>query len=101
MFLVLFVSDLKECVEDADFVLSSLPFSSIVKDAADEASSHLKAGAIWVDSTSGVPSMSQEIAKDLKSADVSFLDCGVAGGPIAAEAGTLSGMVSRVSFLPL
>jgi 3-hydroxyisobutyrate dehydrogenase len=42
---------------------------------------------------SGVPDVSQRIAKALAATGVEFLDCGVAGGPAGAAAGKLSAMV--------
>jgi len=92
-------STLHESTANADFVVSSLPVSAIVEDTVDDimAAGALKEGAVWVDTTSGVPSVSNRIWTKLDSVGVKFLDCGVAGGPLAAEKGTLSAMVGGES----
>jgi 3-hydroxyisobutyrate dehydrogenase len=92
-------STLHETTADADYVISSLPFSSIVEETVDEliASNAVKEGTVWVDTTSGVPSVSSRIWSKLDAVGVNFLDCGVAGGPNAAEKGILSAMVGGES----
>jgi len=84
-----------DTVTGADYIVSSLPISSIVEGCVDDliSSGTIKKGAIWVDTTSGVPSVSSRIHSKLQDVGVSYLDCGVAGGPGAAEKGTLSAMV--------
>ena len=51
----------------------------------------IKEGALWVDTTSGVPSVSSRIYSKLEDVGVKYLDCGVAGGPAAAEKGKALG----------
>ena len=46
-----------------------------------------------LDTTSGVPSMTREIAEDLSSRGIVYIDCPVSGGPAGAEAGTLTAML--------
>lgn len=80
----------------SDVIFTSLPRSVNVEALADEliASGELQEGAIWVDTTSGVPAVTQRIyAKLAEQSSVHFLDSGVAGGPAGAKAGTLAAMV--------
>lgn len=80
----------------ADIVFTSLPRSVDVEALAESlvADGALKEGAVWVDTTSGVPDVSQRIhAKLAEDAGVAFLDCGVAGGPAGAAKGNLAAMV--------
>lgn len=90
---------LETAAEGAEFVISSLPVSSVTEQCVDQLlhSGSLKPGATWVDTTSGVPSISERISEKLQTEGVSFLDCGVAGGPKAAETGVLSAMVGGES----
>ena len=88
--------DAAGAVAGADFVFTSLPRSVDVEALADSlvAAGALQKGAVWVDTTSGVPDVSQRIyGKLADSSGVAFLDCGVAGGPKGAEAGSLAAMV--------
>lgn len=82
-------------VASSDIIFTSLPRSVNVEALADDliAGGSLKPGAIWIDTTSGVPDDSKRIAAKLEVSGVSFLDCGVAGGPKGAEAGNLAAMV--------
>jgi 3-hydroxyisobutyrate dehydrogenase len=83
-------------VAASDIIFTSLPRSANVEALADEliASGGLRQGTIWIDTTSGVPDVSQRIhAKLAAESGVSFLDCGVAGGPAGAKNGVLAAMV--------
>jgi 3-hydroxyisobutyrate dehydrogenase len=76
-----------------DSVILSLPTSRHVQVAVDDAIEHFRAGTLVIDTTTGVPSISREIARTLASRDVSYVDCGVSGGPHGAAAGSLKIMV--------
>jgi 3-hydroxyisobutyrate dehydrogenase len=53
----------------------------------------LRAGALWLDCTSGDPATSRRIAARVAERGVAFADAPVSGGPNGAEAGTLTVMV--------
>ena len=87
--------DAAGAVAGADLIVTSLPRSVDVEALADtliEANA-LQPDAVWLDCTSGVPDVTQRIYAKLADVDVHFLDCGVAGGPAGAEAGSLAAMV--------
>jgi 3-hydroxyisobutyrate dehydrogenase len=89
-------ASLDEVAAGSDIIFSSLPRSSDVEAVCETlvASGKLHEGQVWIDTTSGVPDTSRRIAERLHGeCGVHFLDCGVAGGPAGAEAGTLAAMV--------
>lgn len=89
-------ADAAGAVAGADVVFTSLPRSVDVEALADSllAAGALPKNCVWVDTTSGVPDVSQRIyAKVADACGAKFLDCGVAGGPKGAEAGALAAMV--------
>ena len=85
-----------DAVRDADIVITCLPESGDVAQllsANDGAmSTALRAGALFVDCTSGDPDTSRRIAGDLASRNVAFIDAPVSGGVVGAEAGKLTVM---------
>ncbi len=81
-------------IEDAvqaDFIFSCLPTSADVEQLI--AQYPPKAGAIWIDCTSGVPASAQKLAQELKRIGCHYLDAPVSGQTIGAERGTLTVMV--------
>jgi 3-hydroxyisobutyrate dehydrogenase-like beta-hydroxyacid dehydrogenase len=76
-----------------DCVLLSLPTSRHVQGAVDDAIDHFRSGALVIDTTTGVPSISREVARTLATRNVRYVDCGVSGGPHGAAAGALKIMV--------
>lgn len=95
-------SDL-ETIAGTDMIVTSLPRSSDVAKVANSLikTGNLREGSIWVDTTSGVPQTSKQIAEELQQHGVCFIDAGVAGGPAGAESGTLTAMVGTNSALKL
>lgn len=83
---------------DVDIIITCLPTSTEVANIADQLVSFLKSGSIWIDCTSGDPNESREIEKKLGSYNISFVDCGVSGGPSGAISGELSAMVGTDIF---
>lgn len=75
----------------ADVIISCLPTS----DQVDEilAQVHPKAGAIWIDCTSGVPAQARLQRERLQQHNVAFLDAPVSGQTVGAENATLTFMV--------
>lgn len=81
---------IEEAVQ-ADFIFSCLPTSADVEELI--AQYPPKAGAIWIDCTSGVPASAQKLAQELKRIGCHYLDAPVSGQTIGAERGTLTVMV--------
>ena len=75
----------------ADVVFSCLPTSQDIEDLLAQV--ELKAGSIWVDCTSGVPSSAKKVAEQLKQHGVDFLDAPVSGQTIGADNATLTVMI--------
>ncbi|MFT4021667.1 MAG: NAD(P)-dependent oxidoreductase [Acinetobacter sp.] len=75
----------------ADIIFSCLPTSADVEKLIE--SVEIKAGAIWVDCTSGVPESAKKLAQQLKQKGVDYLDAPVSGQTIGAENGILTVMV--------
>ena len=75
----------------ADFIFSCLPTSADVEQLIAEHPP--KAGSIWIDCTSGVPSSAQRLSEQLQMRGVDYLDAPVSGQTIGAEKGTLTVMV--------
>ena len=75
----------------ADVVFSCLPTSQDIEDLLAQV--ELKAGSIWVDCTSGVPSSAKKVAELLEQQGVDFLDAPVSGQTIGADNATLTVMV--------
>lgn len=80
----------------ADVVITCLGTSADVEsllDGADGILAGLRAGALFLDCTSGDPASSRRIAARLVQRGVAFADAPVSGGTNGAEAGTLTVMV--------
>jgi 3-hydroxyisobutyrate dehydrogenase len=80
-------------VAQHDVVILSLPTSRHVRAVVDDAIDHFRAGAVVIDTTTGVPSVSRDVARTLATRDVRYIDCGISGGPHGARAGALKIMV--------
>ena len=80
-------------VAQCDTVILSLPTSRHVQTAIDGVIDDFQAGSLVIDTTTGVPSISREVARTLASRGVHYIDCGVSGGPFGAAAGALKIMV--------
>lgn len=82
--------DLAQAVQ-ADVIFSCLPTSREVEHII--ATYPPKAGAIWVDCTSGEPNSAKQLSQRLQQRQVIYLDAPVSGQTIGAENGTLTVMV--------
>src|SRR5438445_10213896 len=58
------VRDLAECA-DADVIITMLPTSKEVDEIVDQLWPDLRKGTLWIDATSGDPTVSRETAKQL------------------------------------
>eukprot|EP00943_MAST-04B_sp_MAST-4B-sp1_P001533 g1533.t1 len=87
------VSDLGE-LSRAEVVCMCLPTTNIVEHVCEKLMHVLKPGTIVIDSTSGEPTKSIEVAKKLEErVSCHYIDAPVSGGPHGAAAGTLTVMV--------
>jgi 3-hydroxyisobutyrate dehydrogenase-like beta-hydroxyacid dehydrogenase len=80
-------------VANNDIVILSLPTSRHVQAVVADAIDHFRPDALVIDTTTGVPSVSREVARTLASRGVRYIDCGISGGPHGARAGALKIMV--------
>ncbi|GMA16592.1 NAD(P)-dependent oxidoreductase [Deinococcus metallilatus] len=80
-------------VAAADVIFSCLPTSAEVDEVLTALGGQLRAGAVWVDCTSGQPEAARRQAAGLAGRGVAFLDAPVSGGPGGAAAGKLTVMV--------
>lgn len=92
-----------ELAASVDTVICSLPRSDDVAAVLfgdDGFAPAAKAGALVIDTTSGTPSRSREIAAECATHDVAYVDAGVSGGVAGARSGALNVMVggSDVDF---
>ncbi len=83
-------------VKNSDFVLLSLPDSSVVEKVmlgGSGAIAHAKPGQIFVDLSTASPKSTRMISDLLSKKGAHYLDAGISGGAAAAEAGALTLMV--------
>jgi 3-hydroxyisobutyrate dehydrogenase len=80
-------------VAQCDIVILSLPTSRHVQALVAETIDHFRADAVVIDTTTGVPSVSREVARTLAARGARYIDCGISGGPHGARAGALKIMV--------
>lgn len=82
-----------EDLSSVDVCVLCLPTSVIVKDICTKIGAILKSGALVIDATSGDPTLSIQIAKDLSQYGIDYVDCPVSGGPSGAAQGSLTSMI--------
>jgi 3-hydroxyisobutyrate dehydrogenase len=80
-------------VARSDVVILSLPTSRHVHAVVADTIDHFRGDALVIDTTTGVPSVSREVARTLGARGVRYIDCGISGGPHGARAGALKIMV--------
>ena len=88
--------DIPEGFFEADVVMTCLPNSKDVQNVVDLAtqnSKNLEKIRYWIDTTSGSPKLSRQIAAQLQEYQVDYLDCAVSGGPKGAKLGSLTAMI--------
>jgi len=88
------VNSFSEAIKDSDFIVTSLPKCSIVKDVVDEIiQSNPKKGSLFVDTSTISPTISKTNSENLLRAGVIPSDAPVSGGMNGAKNGTLTFMV--------
>ena len=86
-----------DLARSCDVIFLCLPRTSDVQDALfgeGGLAAKLRPGALVIDQTSGVPSLTNAIAKKLAAAGVAMLDAPVSGGIPAAQSGNVTIIVS-------
>ena len=86
----------RDLAETAELVICSLPRSDDVAEALlgpDGFGHGAREGALVIDTTSGQPSRSREIAAECAAHGVGYVDAGVSGGVHGAASGALNVMV--------
>ena len=78
---------------DAEVLLLSLPTVALVGQVAREAAPALPRGALLADVSTSPPTLAQELAAELEPTGILVADCPLSGGPVGAEAGTLTSMI--------
>jgi 3-hydroxyisobutyrate dehydrogenase len=85
-------SSAADAARDAEVALLSLPSPSLVREVAFEVGEALPDGALLADVSTSPPALAEELASAFEPRLV-VADCPLSGGPVGAEAGTLSSMI--------
>ncbi|KAI8975439.1 hypothetical protein BDF20DRAFT_878650 [Mycotypha africana] len=83
-------SSLEEIAKKADIIFSCLLNDAAVQETVKALKPHLKSGAILVESSTIAPAIAQDLAKQLKEKDVTYIACPVMGPPVKAASGDLT-----------
>lgn len=75
---------------EADVVVTMLPTSKHVADTVAAIRSSLRAGALLIDMTSGIPSITKTLADSLSEDGILMIDAAVSGGVSRAKTGDLA-----------
>lgn len=86
-------ADLGALARQAEAVVSSLPDSPQLLEVSNAVLPALRAGTSWCDTSTVDPAAARHVSEAARAKGIGFLDCPVSGGPIGAEAGTLTIMV--------
>ncbi len=79
-----------EAAAGADAVITILPASKDVVEVAGTIAEALRPGTLFIEMTSGVPSLTQKLAASLAARGVEFIDAPVSGGVARAKTGELA-----------
>ena len=82
-----------EAVREANVIVTCLPNSDVVRQIYNDIQHALIKDSVWIDCTSGDPSISKSLSEHSVSNSRHFLDCAVSGGPLGAQKGHLTTMV--------
>ena len=82
-----------DATAEAEFVFASLPEPAAVAVVAREAAAAMSGGGVFVDLSTGPPSLARELAQEFAASGLESLDAPVSGGPAGAAAATLTVMV--------
>lgn len=87
---VRWVDDIAGLARATDVVITVLPGPAAVREVLEPVVAHLRPGGAWIDMSSGVPVLSEEIRAQAEGR-IRTLECPVGGNPDAARAGELLG----------
>jgi 3-hydroxyisobutyrate dehydrogenase-like beta-hydroxyacid dehydrogenase len=87
------VDDLGALAREARVIVTCLPDSPAVAEAAEVILPHLIAGTLWIDATTADPRASRGLANLVAERGAAFADAPVTGGPSEAAAGRLASLV--------
>lgn len=87
------VDDLGALAREAQVIVTCLPDSLAVAEAAQRIVPQLAAGTLWIDATTSDPRTTRDLAARIAGTGASFVDAPVTGGPAEAEAGRLASLV--------
>jgi len=79
-----------EAARGADAVVTILPTSRHVAEVVAEIKPHLSPGALVIEMSSGVPSVTRALAAELEQVGAGMIDCPVSGGVPRARTGELA-----------
>jgi 3-hydroxyisobutyrate dehydrogenase len=79
-----------EAADGADALVTILPTSKHVQDVIGQVKDVLPEGALVIEMSSGVPAVTQALAKKLADRGVALIDCPVSGGVARARTGELA-----------
>lgn len=81
-----------DAVTGADAVLTVLPGSPELRSLMidDALLAHMRPGSVWIDGTSTVPDVADELTAGAVRSGIVRVDCGLGGGPPDAAGGTLA-----------
>jgi len=82
---------------NTDVLITMLPTSREVDEIVDRLLPYVKPGMLWIDATSGDPSVSKATAQRLAGKGVAFVDAPVTGATVGAENATLTIMIGAKS----
>lgn len=82
--------DAADAVRGADAVVTMLPTSKQVAEILERITPHLTRGSLVIEMSSGVPSVTRDLAGPLAEAGVAIVDCPVSGGVSRAKTGELA-----------
>jgi 3-hydroxyisobutyrate dehydrogenase-like beta-hydroxyacid dehydrogenase len=86
----------REVVQSADVVITSIPNDDVLRDIGsgpDGILAGLEDGKIWVDMSTVSPSVSREVAEQVRATEALMLDAPVSGSVPQVQSGTLTIMV--------
>lgn len=82
--------DPRGAAHDSDIFITILPTSRHVEEVIDAVADVLPSGALVVDMSSGVPSVTQRLAEKLAAVGIDMIDAPVSGGVARARTGELA-----------
>lgn len=91
--------DLAAAAREADAVITILPTSQQVREVVDEIAPALRPGALLIEMSSGVPTVTRALAQRLAKQQVGMIDAPVSGGVSRARSGELAIMAGGEAAL--